>query len=168
MLRRILPAGAIATFALALAACTPTINLEAAPHANTVECSEANVRIPDAFGDTQRVWTNAQSTAAWGEPTAIIYTCGLDEPAPTTLQCVRMQGVDWIVDPEEDSAYMRITTYGRSPAIQMYIDASAISPDAVLPGMAAAALQLPQTGECVDLQDATPVDEDADLLIPGS
>lgn len=141
--------------ALAVSACATTVHLEAEPYANDPSCAAAAVRLPDALGDLPRRWTDAQATAAWGDPT-VIFACGLEPPAPTTLQCVSISGVDWIVD---DSAFphLRMTTYGRTPAAQVYVDTERVSSNDVLSAVGAAASQLEQTGECVAPDEAEQV-----------
>lgn len=141
---------------LLLSGCAPTVHLEPAPAANDPLCAEVTVRLPDAVGDQARVWTDAQATAAWGTPNSVLLTCGLEAPAPTTLQCVTLGGVDWIVD-ESETPNLRLTTYGRTPAAQVYVNTTALSADTVLQSLAGAIQQLPQTEECT-----APVTEDPD------
>ena len=81
---------------LVLSGCAPTVHLEPAANANDPLCAEVTVRLPDSIGDQARVWTDAQATAAWGTPSSVLLTCGLEPPAPTTLQCVSLGGVDWV------------------------------------------------------------------------
>ncbi len=142
---------------LLLSSCAPTVHLEPAANANDPLCAEVTVRLPDSIGDQARVWTDAQATAAWGTPSSVLLTCGLEPPAPTTLQCVSLGGVDWIVD-EEETPNLRLTTYGRDPAAQVYVDTTTLSADAVLESLAGAIQQLPKTGECT-----APVTEDPDV-----
>ncbi|MGO1307480.1 MAG: DUF3515 family protein, partial [Microbacterium gubbeenense] len=87
MIRRLSALGALALIAVA-AGCTPTVHLETAPSANDPLCADVSVRLPQTIGDNDRVWTDAQSTAAWGDPSVVLFTCGLEPPAPSTLQCV--------------------------------------------------------------------------------
>ncbi|QAY61893.1 DUF3515 family protein [Microbacterium protaetiae] len=91
------------------------------------------VRLPKDLGEQQRVWTDAQSTAAWGSPTRVIMACGVTPPGPSTLKCVSLGGVDWLVD-ESEQPNFRITSYGRTPAVQVYIDGgdTSVDPNTVL------------------------------------
>ncbi|MFT4235496.1 MAG: DUF3515 family protein [Microbacterium sp.] len=132
-----------------LTGCTPTIHLEPAANANDPLCADVSVRLPDAVGDLTRVWTDAQATAAWGKPTTVIFTCGLEEPAPSTLTCVTIKSVDWLID-DTDYPNLRMTTYGRSPAAQAYVDTTVISGDDALAALASAVSELPKTTECTD------------------
>lgn len=136
-----------ASVMVGLSACTPTVPMKAAVAANDPACAEVIVRLPEVLGEEDRVWTDAQGTAAWGTPTSVLLTCGLEPPGPTTQQCVSFGGVDWIVD-DSDSPNLRITTYGREPAAQAYVDTTVLSADAVLQSLANPAQRLPKYGEC--------------------
>lgn len=146
----------------ALAGCSPTVALNPAENANAPECAEVTVRLPDVIEDLALRTTDAQATAAWGEPTAVILTCGVEPPRPTTLQCVTIGAVDWIVD-DSDLPNLRLTTYGRQPAAQAYVDTSRLSADAALGALASAVQKLPKTGACTapDTDTDTTTDEDA-------
>lgn len=141
--------------------CSTTIALEPADHADDPGCAEVMVRLPDTLSGEDREWTDAQATAAWGSPTSVIMRCGVEPPGPTTLQCVSFGGVDWIVD-TEDSPNFRLTTYGREPAVQMYVDTSVVTADSVIGAnqIISATTGLAQTAECVDPDEADVVQED--------
>ncbi|MGM1016113.1 MAG: DUF3515 domain-containing protein [Actinomycetota bacterium] len=150
--RRLLRAGTLLLTALALAACSPAVHLEPADEANDPLCAEVTVRLANAtsVADQERRWTDAQATAAWGDPVSIILSCGLAAPAPTSeLQCVTLEGVDWLVDTSE-TPMLRVTTYGRDPAAQIYMDTSVVSSNDVLSSqaIASAVSTLPQDGRC--------------------
>src|SRR5690554_7039815 len=55
---------------LALTGCTPIVAMEAAGNATSVDCAEVSVRLPRTIDELPRRETNAQATAAWGEPAA--------------------------------------------------------------------------------------------------
>ena len=157
-MKRLFAIGLLAA-ALAATGCTPTVHLEPAEGANDPACAEVSVRLPSgSIADHERVWTDAQATAAWGDPSAILFTCGLEPPAPSTLQCVSIGGVDWIVD-ETDFPYLRMTTYGRTPAAQVYVDTESVSSNDVLSAVSNAANMLPKDGECTTFDEAEPADD---------
>ncbi|MGV9768663.1 DUF3515 family protein [Microbacterium sp. NPDC003461] len=160
MIRRLSTLGAAFTLSVALAGCAATVTVQPAASANDPRCADVSVRVPDTIDDLPRRWTDAQATAAWGDPTAVVFSCGLEPPAPTTLQCVTIGGVDWIVD-ETDTPNLRLTTYGRQPAAQAYVDTTVISADQVLGALAGAVQQLPTTGACTAPDSDTPQGEDA-------
>ena len=159
MFRRLLAATGVVS-ALVLTGCTTTVHLEPAPQANDPLCADVSVRLPDSVSGLERRWTDAQATAAWGDPTAVILSCGFDAPAPTTQQCVSISGVDWIVD-ETDYPNLRMTTYGREPAVQVYVVTTDVTADAALSALGGTVSQLPKTTECTSPDTAVPEDEDA-------
>ncbi|WOF21622.1 DUF3515 family protein [Microbacterium betulae] len=159
MFRRLLAAAGLASV-LVLTGCATTVHLEPADNANDPLCAEVSVRLPDSVAGLDRRWTDAQATGAWGDPTTVILSCGFEAPAPTTQQCVSIDGVDWIVD-ETDYPDLRMTTYGREPAVQVYVVTTDVTADAALSALAGAVTQLPKTAECTDPDTAAPEDEDA-------
>ncbi|MGW9112437.1 DUF3515 family protein [Microbacterium sp. NPDC055683] len=165
MPRRLAAVPVLAVLAASLlAGCTPTVHLEAAPDAGDPLCADVSVRMPDSVSGLERRWTDAQATAAWGDDagTAVILSCGFDAPAPTTQQCVTIDGVDWIVD-ETDRPNLRMTTYGREPAVQVYVNTEVVTADSVLAGSAlgSAVQSLPRTAQCTDPDVAEPEATDA-------
>ncbi|MEV8171319.1 DUF3515 family protein [Microbacterium sp. NPDC077486] len=111
-------AGSIA-LAAGLAGCSTTVHLEPAEDANDPACANVSVLLPDAVGGYERVWTDAQATGAWGDPTVVL-RCGVEPPAPSDLVCTTLGGVDWLVLEQEDER-QRLVTYGREPAIEVII-----------------------------------------------
>lgn len=136
-----------------LAACQPTVRLEAAERANTVECANMMVRLPDTIDDVERRRVDAQSTAAWGSPTAALLRCGVPRPEPSPLPCVTVDGVDWIID-ERDAPRFIFTTYGLDPATEVIVDSDLTSGTAVLRAISGAvAAQSEPVAACLDALD---------------
>ncbi|GAA3924907.1 DUF3515 family protein [Microbacterium soli] len=150
MLRRLaLSAGAL--LLLALTGCSATVALQPAEDANNPACAEVTVRLPNAIGDLDRRWTDAQATGAYGDPTAVIIACGVAVPGPTAdLQCVSLEGIDWLVD-ESQAPKMRMTTYGRDPAVQVFVDTMVIGANEVLTNtrLVSGIRTIPETSACV-------------------
>lgn len=111
-----------------LAACSTTVAMEPARDANDPACAGIVARLPQTISGQERRWTDAQATGAWGDPAAILLTCGLETPGPSTLPCRSFDGVDWLVDESQaaDNRYT-LTTFGRTPALQVYLDYEAAS-----------------------------------------
>ncbi|MDQ0725634.1 DUF3515 domain-containing protein [Microbacterium sp. W4I20] len=107
------------TLAAALAGCSTTVHLEPADDANDPGCAAVSARLPETVGGFDRVWTDAQATAAWGDPT-IVLRCGVEPPAPSALVCTTLGGVDWLVLEQEEER-QRLVTYGREPAVEVNI-----------------------------------------------
>jgi hypothetical protein len=105
----------------ALTGCAPTVALEPAPDANAVACAEISVRLPDDLLGLERRTTNAQATAAWGTPTAVIYRCGLPAIGATDLPCFTVEGVDWLLD-ESNAPQFVFLSYGRAPVTEIIVD----------------------------------------------
>ncbi|MEG3616741.1 MULTISPECIES: DUF3515 domain-containing protein [Isoptericola] len=137
-----------------LAACTPTIGVEAAPDADDPDCAPVMLALPDVVaGDLERAKVNAQATAAWGEPgAAVTLRCGVEQPGPSP-DCQRIEtangSVDWIVE-SNDTGTWRFTTYGRSPAIEVTVP-PAVTTDhstSFIADLTGAIGQVPQTRQC--------------------
>lgn len=123
---------------LALTACTAPVAMQPAPSAAAIDCAQVTVRLPDSIGGSKdslgnpnsqeldRRETNAQATGAWGNPASVLLWCGVDQPAPSTLPCLTIGGVDWIVD-DADAPKYRFTTFGRVPAVSIVVDSDAVS-----------------------------------------
>ena len=146
--------GAVAVLSLSvLTACAPVVRLEAAPEANSPNCANMIVRLPDDFAGQERRRVNSQATAAWGNPVVIIARCGLPRPAPSTLPCVTVDGVDWLVDDTDRPTY-RLLSYGLDPATEVIVDSSVVSGTTVLQDLAGpVASQSAPVAECLDAAD---------------
>ena len=113
--------GAVITIAAGLTGCTNAVSMSAAPSANAAACAAVQVRLPatvDSKFDLRN--TNAQATAAWGDPEVAIYHCGVAVPTVSDLPCFSQGGVDWIRDDRGDQVVF--TTFGRSPAVQVVVE----------------------------------------------
>ena len=143
----------IAVVLLALAGCAPVVSMApAAEFANDPGCAAAIVRMPDALGDYALRTTDAQSTAAWGQPTVALLYCGVPVPEVSDLPCVEIEGIFWLR--EEVDAGLAFTTYGRDPAVRLVVDTDALNPGIALNDIANAVSYLPTNDrECVDLED---------------
>jgi hypothetical protein len=131
--------------AAALTACSSAVEVTAPPQAGSAACTAAAARWPTTVAGHGRVDTTAatKAVAAWGDP-PVIARCGLGALAPTTEQCLDVDGVDWVVRKASDGAVF--TTFGRDPAIEVLVpDAYAPEP-LLLPAFGAAAKALPANG----------------------
>ena len=144
----------IAVAAIApLTACQQTVRLEPADMANTVACANMMVRLPDTVDDLDRRQVDAQSTAAWGTPTAVLLRCGVPRPGPSTLPCVTVDGVDWLID-EQDSSRFVFTTFGLDPATEVIVDSTLASGTSALRALSGAvSAQSAPVAQCLDATD---------------
>ena len=155
---------AVAVIAL-LAGCAPAVALEPAEDFSNPDCAMVivSLRDVDTIGEQERRETNAQSTAAWGNPTSIILHCGVPVPEPTSaLPCISFDGIDWLRDDSDAPNYV-FTTYGRDPAVSVIVDNDKIAGNVALSGVSSAVSTLPQVSECTtiegEIEDAPPEDE---------
>ncbi len=138
---------------LGLVACAPTVRLEPAEKANTVACANMMVRLPDTVETLERRRVDAQSTAAWGSPAAVLVRCGVPKPAPSGLPCVTVEGVDWLID-QSDTPRFVFTTYGLDPATEVIVDSEMVSGTAVLRALSTAVVnQSAPVASCLDASD---------------
>jgi hypothetical protein len=144
--------GAVIALAAGLTGCTNAVSMSAAPSANAAACAAVQVRLPatvDSKFDLRN--TNAQATAAWGDPEVAIYHCGVAVPTVSDLPCFSQGGVDWIRDDRGDQVVY--TTFGRSPAAQVVVDSTKTT-SSVVQELSDAVSSLPKDGhECLDPAD---------------
>lgn len=147
MLMKNLVACSVVLLTLATSGCAATVALEPAELANDPECAEVIVRLGDELASLPRRSTNAQSTAAWGDPTAVIFRCGLAPVTVSELPCVSAGEVDWLVDDSQRPNY-RFVTFGRSPASEVIVDSTVISGVSALEELAPLVDYLPVQARC--------------------
>ena len=158
---RLVAIGLAAVAAIGLTGCTSTVDLDPAESANDPLCAEITSNLPGTVSGQPRRWTDAQATGAWGEPAKVLLTCGVEPPGPTVLRCESVAGVDWIID-DSDAPRFRLTTFGRTPAVEIYLDTTAdeagegASSRDVLDALSPIVSVLPVDGECLERVDATP------------
>lgn len=138
----------------ALTGCTPTVSLKPAADATNAGCAEIIVRLPDAIDNDQLRNTDAQATAAWGDPASVLLRCGVEVPGPTTDRCLSISGVDWIErQSDDDSDVYDYTTYGRDPATTVTVDTGAASSTNVLTDLSGVVSIIEPDGACVGADD---------------
>ena len=137
---------------LSLSGCAGQVPMTPAADANNPDCAAVTVRLPDTVAELPKRETNAQATGAWGTPAAVLLTCGVEVPGPTTLPCVSINDVDWIEDDSQAPLY-RYTTYGRTPAVEVVIDSNAVSGTTTLVDLGPAVSVLPKISQCTDITD---------------
>lgn len=135
-----------------LSGCAGTVALQPADDANDPGCAEVMVRLPDQIAGAQRRTTNAQSTAAWGDPATVILRCGLPETGPSELPCFSVNGIDWLRDDSTAPNY-RFITFGRSPATEVLIDSTTASGTDAIDAVGTAVGALPATSKCLGAED---------------
>jgi hypothetical protein len=143
----------LASVALSLAfltGCAPTVVLDPAADANNPECAEIIVRLPDTLADQPKRTVNAQSTAAWGEPVAVILRCGLEPVEVSPLPCVSASDVDWLID-DTNAPSFRFISYARTPATEVIVDSTVVAGITVLEQLAGSVGVLEPSKRCTEI-----------------
>jgi hypothetical protein len=143
-------AGALALGMLpALSGCGGGSTPAPAPGATGVACTTALKALPDYVLGKRRTSGDTAGTAEWGKP-PIRLECGLPEQPPTTLPCLSIDGIDWVIDDGGDP--LVFTAFGRSPTVQVRVPLSygRENASAALVDLAPVATGLPRTSRaCV-------------------
>lgn len=105
-------------------------------------CAAASEHWPEEVDGLARTPTEPSdpTVAAWGDP-AVIARCGMPALGPTENQCIVVNGIDWVAEDLGDGT--RLTTFGRSPAIEVLVPEEHDPAPLVLPAFGEAAEQLP-------------------------
>ena len=140
---------ALLALGVTLTGCTSTVTLQPAEGANDPACARITAFLPDSVAGQQRRWTDAQATGAWGDPVSVILSCGVPAPAVSELPCQTVDGVDWLIDDSEAPNY-RFTTFGREPAVQVYVDYDVVASFDVLSSLSKLVGKLPRTAQCTE------------------
>lgn len=128
--------------------------MDAAQDANDPACADVIVRLPQTLDTLERRETNAQATGAWGDPASVLLYCGIEPSGPTTLSCVNVKGVDWIMDDSRAPMY-RFEAYGRSPGLEVILNGDdKVSSTNVLAELSPSVSQLPQERECTSISES--------------
>ena len=140
----LLASGLVVLLVGALAACSQTPR--PAPEAASPACGKALAAAPRTVLGKARTQLAVQGALAWGDP-QIVVRCGVPALAPTTAQCLDVNGIDWVVaDPDADPIVF--TLYGRSPAVDLSVPAAygRSSAPGALVDVAGVAAALPTNG----------------------
>ncbi|TXK16410.1 DUF3515 domain-containing protein [Homoserinibacter sp. GY 40078] len=143
--------------AIALTGCQPVVSLDPAADAADPGCADVVVRLPDALDGLPRRDTDAQATAAWGSPPAVLVLCGVEVPSASSYTCIDVDGVWWLRNAEQEPT-VTFRLYGREPAIDVVVDTDEASAASVLTALAdAVATTQPNGHRCVDAEDSLSV-----------
>ncbi|WP_299165608.1 DUF3515 domain-containing protein [uncultured Arthrobacter sp.] len=146
-------AGPGVLLAAALSACSPIVDVDAAPDAVNPACAGVMIALPDQVAGNELRETNSQATAAWGDPSQVVLRCGVQVPGPTTDACASVNDIDWIIQESTESDVWTATTYGRDPAVEVLFDPNQVASSTVLVDLGGAVSQVEQTEQCLSLND---------------
>lgn len=143
--RLMVAVGTLVALVTGLAGCSRTVPVTLPEAAADPACAAAAAAWPTAVsGLAQRaVSVDSPAARAWGDP-AIVAICGYPPPPPSTLECVAVDGVDWLIQPRSDG--VQFTAYGRSPALDVLVPKAYAPEPLMLPAFGPAARALPETG----------------------
>lgn len=132
-------------------ACGSTVTTSPGPDAANPQCAEVIAALHGSqnLAGLARHEVSGQSTAAWGEP-AVILRCGVPMPPPSTEGCVSVNDVDWAGPRDPKANDRKYVTYGRSPAVEVYIPVgSSAAPHVVLNELGPIVKHLPASKSCI-------------------
>ncbi|MEY3029178.1 MAG: hypothetical protein RL198_575 [Actinomycetota bacterium] len=135
---------------LTLSSCAATVALEPAENSNDPQCAEMTVRLPSeipGLPNLAKRFTNAQATAAWGDPVAVIFRCGIEPVSVSELPCVTVSDIDWLVDDGAAPSF-RFIAFSRNPAAELIVDSAVASGVTALESVAGAVASVPATSRC--------------------
>lgn len=132
---------------LLLTGCSATVDIQAAPDAGDPDCAHTMIAMPDELAGLEKRRTNAQATAAWGEPVEVILRCGVPEPGVTSDLCVGANGVDWLTR-EGEGGNWAMLSYGRSPAVEVIFNPEDVSSSTVMTELAKPVSMIEATKFC--------------------
>jgi hypothetical protein len=139
----------VALAAMVAAGCAGTVDVEPGPAGGTVECRDFVAGLPTTLAGLARRGADATAgVAAWGDP-AVVLRCGTEPLGPTTLPCVTIDGVDWVVVARGEDGAARLATFGRDPAVEVEVPAEYAPAPAVLTGLTGSVSALPADRACV-------------------
>ena len=111
------------------------------------------VVLPSEIGDAQQRKTTSQATSAWGNPSQVVLRCGVHAGGPTSDPCVSVNGVDWIArEDEKEDGIWNLTSYGRTPAVEITLDQNKIPSSTVLASVAEAVGKIPAQKQCTSVE----------------
>ncbi len=134
------------TFCVALlTGCGHTVPVHLPELADSTECQALVDRWPAEVSDLlpRDVSPASPAARAWGDP-AVVAVCGQPALTPTTAACLTVDDIDWVIEPVADGT--RFTTYGRTPALEVYVPETYAPEPLLLPAFGPAAGALPPNG----------------------
>ena len=142
------------TSAVVLTGCGSTVTVDPAPDAANPDCAPVMLAMPDEVSGMEQRETSSQGTTAYGDPSAMIVRCGVEEPGPTTEPCTDVSGVDWLISqvPGQENQW-RAVTYGRSPAVEVLFDGQRVPSSTALVDTGSAVQSIPQERKCESVAD---------------
>lgn len=143
-------AAALVAAVVAVVVAVDSRRIDSAPRGGEAECATVVDRLPERAGSRDRDWALGDGVASWGDR-ALVLRCGVDELRPTVNLCVTADGVDWVLDEDRLKAdgVSVLTTYGRSPAVEVTYHGPRAEVGGLLVELNDAVEWLPQQRTCI-------------------
>ncbi|WP_240661185.1 MULTISPECIES: DUF3515 family protein [unclassified Streptomyces] len=128
--------------------------IDSAPRGGDPECSEVVDRLPEKAGGRSRDWALGDGVASWGDR-SLVLRCGVAELQPNVNLCVTADGIDWVLDEDRLKAdgVSVLTTYGRSPAVEVTYDGPRQEVGGILVDLNGSVEPIAQQRKCVGVGD---------------
>ena len=128
-----------------LSACSSGVEVAVPSAADQPACTSAALLFPTTVSGMKRVDTDPGSpgVAAWGDP-AVIARCGVAAVAPTTTECLEVDGVGWIPGTLSDGT--KFTSFGTDPALEVLVPQHYAPESLLLPAFTEVVRALPANG----------------------
>lgn len=158
--QKLIPLTVLGFIGVTASGCAATEVVDPAPNAQAPECADVMLALPDEVDEFERRDTASQSTAVWGDPSAIVLRCGMEPIGPTTDPCVAPGDVDWVM--REDDDHVQLISYGRDPAVEVLLDTDEVDESATMNAqfaLSSPVTAIEQTRECTENIDPSPEEE---------
>ncbi|MFP8903997.1 DUF3515 family protein [Streptomyces atacamensis] len=133
---------------------SPGLSVRSGPFSGDPLCADVVSGAPGEVLSWQRDGATGAGTASWGEA-SVVLRCGVEPMPPTPDLCMNVSGVDWVLDEDrlEADGVQVLTTYGRTPAVEVTIrDAPGHAGD-VLVDMNRPVRAIPRKSKCLSLDE---------------
>ncbi len=151
---RVAIAGVVVAAAVSAFLVVDSHRIDSAPRGGDARCSDVVDRLPDEAGARSRDWALGDGVASWGDR-SLVLRCGVDELQPSVNLCVSADGVDWVLDEDRMKAegVSVLTTYGRSPAVEVTYDGPREDVGGILVELNESVDWIPQQRKCIGAGD---------------
>ncbi|GAA3643353.1 DUF3515 family protein [Streptomyces chitinivorans] len=125
-------------------------SVRSGPFSGDPLCADVVSGAPEEVLSWQRDGATGTGTASWGGA-SVVLRCGVEPMPPTPDLCMNVSGVDWVLDEgrlEADGVQV-LTTYGRTPAVEVTIEDAPGHAGDVLVDMNRSVRDIPRKSKCL-------------------
>ncbi|WP_101257528.1 DUF3515 family protein [Streptomyces barkulensis] len=129
---------------------SPGHSVRSGPFSGDPLCADVVSGAPEEVLSWQRDGDTGAGTASWGEA-SVVLRCGVEPMPPTPDLCMNVSGVDWVLDEGrlETDGVQVLTTYGRTPAVEVTIEDAPGHAGDVLVDMNRSVRDIPRKSKCL-------------------